>query len=170
MESNSSKCIMSVLQGEEWSGSLSSNSSRLGLVFVKTLSNTTISINIDQTFTIGELKQIISAVDGIPSCHQRLVSGCRELGDNMILTEQCDTATLHLRLMGGNPEPNPRLMPVTWWLGYCSSYQDGRTGEEGRICHALTDFEFERPPYHWCSNLRLHEWERMLLIEFEGVC
>ena len=31
-------------------------------------------------------------------------------------------------------------LPILWWFGFSRSYEDGRAGEEGRICHVLSEF------------------------------
>ena len=91
-----------------------------------------------------------------------------------MLSELCladgETMTLLLRLIGGNPEANPKIIPVTWWLGFGCSYQDGRYGDEGRIRLTLSEFKFEGPaPDKWHSDSPLVEWRGVTLIKSAGL-
>ena len=59
------------------------------------------------------------------------------------------------------PNRNKRhRIPLRWWFGFCRSYEDGRTGEEGRFCHVLSEFEFDGAyPENWYSDVPLSDWE-----------
>ena len=143
-------------------------------IFIRTVNGTTLSIFIDPSSTIDVLKQVICSIEGISPSYQILQYGCRGFENDSMLSELCladgETLTLLLRLFGGNPDINPKIMPVTWWLGFACSYQVGRAGEEGRICHTLTEFEFEGPaPNYWYSDSPLVEWQGVTLIKSEGL-
>ena len=93
--------------------------------FIRNNNDTTISIHIDPNSTINDLKQSIFSIKGFPVHRQRLISSFSECSGVSRLSELCvtgDWITLLGRLMGGNPEDNPKIMPVTWWLGFGSSY------------------------------------------------
>ena len=112
-------------------------------LFVKSIRNTTISIHIDSTSSISDLKHLIYVHDGIPPCDQRLLHRGRELRNDVLLSGlDVDGATITclLRVLGGNPMK--RRIPLRWWFGFSRSYADGRAGEEGRSCNVLSEFEF----------------------------
>ena len=128
-------------------------------LFIKSIRNTTISIHIDSTSAISDLKHLIYAYDGIPPCYLRLMHRGRELPDDALLSGlDVDGATITclLRVVGGNPYNN---IPVYWWFGFSRSYEDGRAGEEGRTCHVLSEIEFVgEHPENWYSDLPLCDW------------
>ena len=142
-------------------------------IFIRTIQGTTTTITIDSNSSNNHLKQAIYARDGIHPRHQRLLRGGREYSDGSRLSELCvsgDSMTLLVRLMGGNPEDNPKIMPVTWWIGFACSHQDGRVDVEGRICHVLSDFEFDDSvyPHNWHSDRPLSKWSGIHLIASIG--
>ena len=128
-------------------------------LFIKSIRNTTISIHIAPTSSISDLKHLIYAHDGIPPCHLRLVHRGRELReDALLLSLDVDGATITclLRVPGGNPYGS---IPLYWWFGFSRSYEDGRAGEEGRICHVLSEIEFgDNRPRNWYSDAPLSDW------------
>ena len=72
------------------------------------------------------------------------------------------TITCLLRVLGGNPRS--RKIPLYWWFGFSRNYEDGRAGEEGRICHALSEIEFGGAyPGNWYSDAPLSVWEGIKL-------
>ena len=125
-------------------------------LFIKSIRNTTISIHIDPTSSIYDLKHLIHAHDGIPPCDQRLLHRGRELRDDALLSGlDVDGATITclLRVLGGNLYDR---IPIHWWFGFSRSWQDGRAGEEGRTRHVLGEFEFEGVcPLNWDSDVPL---------------
>ena len=129
-------------------------------LFIKSVRNTTISIHIDSTSSISDLKHLIYAHDGIPPCVQRLMHRGRELRDDALLSGlDVDGATITclLRVLGGNLKTHK--LPIHWWFGFSRSYEDGRAGEEGRICHVLSEIEFGGAcPHNWCTDLPLPDW------------
>ena len=73
-----------------------------------------------------------------------------------------DTITCLLRVLGGNSYGD---MPIHWWFGFCRSYEEGRTGEEGRICHVLSEFDFGgAAPSNWYSDSLLSGWKGVTLV------
>ena len=127
-------------------------------LFIKLIRNTTISIHIDSTSSISDLKHLIYVHDGIPPCDLRLMHRGRELRDDALLSGlDGGTITCLLRVLGGNPYDR---IPLYWWFGFSRSYEDGRAGEEGRTCHVLSEIEFEGAdlPANWYSNLPLSDW------------
>ena len=128
-------------------------------LFIKSIRNTTISIHIDSTSSISDLKHLIYAHDGIPPCDLRLLFRGRELRDDALLSDlDVDGATITclLRVLGGRPY---HRIPLRWWFGFSRSYEDGRAGEEGRICHALSEIVFGGAcPANWYSDAPLCDW------------
>ena len=84
----------------------------------------------------------------------------RELRDDALLSGlDVDGATITclLRVLGGNPRTHK--LPIHWWFGFSRSYEDGRAGEEGRIRHVLSEFEFGSGyPRNWYSDKPLSKW------------
>ena len=133
-------------------------------LFINSIRNTSISIHIDLTSPISDLKHLIYAYDGIPPRDQRLVHRGRELRDDALLScldVDGDTITCLLRVLGGNPYGR---IPLYWWFGFSRSYEDGRAGEEGRICHVLSEIEFGGvSPGNWYTDLPLSGWNGIKL-------
>ena len=90
----------------------------------------------------------------------RLLHRGRELRDDALLLGldvDGGTITCLLRVLGGNLSGQ---MPLRWWFGFSRSYEDGRAGEEGRICHVLSEIEFGGPrPRYWYSDAPLSDWK-----------
>ena len=84
----------------------------------------------------------------------------RELRDDALLSDvDVDGATITclLRVLGGNPSGS---IPVYWWFGFSRSYEDGRAGEEGRICRVLSEIEFGGAgPANWYTAAPLSDWQ-----------
>ena len=150
-------------------------------LFIRSIRNTTISIHIDSTSSVSDLKHFIYVCDGIPPCDQRLMLRGRELRDDALLSGlgvDGATITCLLRVLGGTPKkPKTHKLAIHWWFGFSRSYEDGRTGEEGRICHVLSEIEFEGPcPRNWYSDLPLSNWEGIelhsgiVLIDCHNIC
>ena len=134
--------------------------SRYVQLFIKSIRNTTISIHIDSTSSISDLKHPICDHDGIPPGDLRLLHRGRELRDAASLSGlDVDGATITclLRVLGGNSRAH--RIPLYWWFGFSRSYEDGRAGEEGRIGHVLSEFDFEcGNPVNWYSDAPLSNW------------
>ena len=151
-------------------------------IFIKTLLNTTLSIYISSSSTIADIAHDIYARDGIPTCNQRLLLGYREYSVDSKFSGLCvagDTITLLASMIGGAKrrlrssglvsDANPKLMPVTWWIG-CACYQDGLPQADGRIRHVLREFQFENGfPRRWYSNTDLSYWFGVELNEYHSM-
>ena len=67
------------------------------------------------------------------------------------------TITCLLRVLGGIPKTHK--LPIRWWFGFSRSYEDGRAGDEGRICHVLREIVFGGSvPDDWYSAFPLSDW------------
>ena len=130
-------------------------------LFIKSAHGTTISIQIDLSDSISDLKRNILISDCIPPCDLRLLHRGRELRDDALLSGlDVDGATITclLRVLGGNPRTHK--LPIHWWFGFSRSYEDGRAGEEGRTCYALSEIEFRDDDYpcNWFDGEPLSDW------------
>jgi len=74
-------------------------------VFVKTLTGSTVTLDVQPEFTVKHLKHLIPNTEGIPAEEQRLVSANVELTDEASLAEldvkDASTVYLVMRLLGG---------------------------------------------------------------------
>ncbi|CAG8619927.1 1216_t:CDS:2 [Funneliformis mosseae] len=113
------------------------------IIFVKTLSDKTITISIESfNITVYELKSIIQDEEGIKPANQRLIYAGNQLLDEFKLSDYRITynSTLHLILSGANDALfiHPNLLDPRFDFDFTNVNDHGKTFMRG-------SFEYKRP-------------------------